>query len=244
MKNALIWLFIISGWGQTAFAQQKDSLAVSKTPFWERTFSLRVGADLTRPIRSQINSEFQGIEIVGDLQINRRWFIATEIGSEKITQQDELINFTTNGSYFKAGVDYNFFNNWKGMNNAMYVGFRYARSLHTHRVNSYQLYGLNQYVPTLTTSGYATGERQAISNGWFEIMFGIKVELLKNLYSGISLRMGGMLVNPQPENFGNLYAPGFNKITDDNKFGSNINYTLSYAFPIRFQKDKKIKKAE
>ena len=38
--------------------------------------------------------------------------------------------------------------------------------------------------------------------------------------------------------FGNLHAPGFNKITDENKFGGSINYTLSYAFPFRFKKIK------
>ena len=244
MKNALIWLFITSTLlTNKLLAQGQDSLSVQeqRPP---RVFTLRVGTDMMRLVRTQTNPDFQGFELVGDLQLNRRWFVATEIGAEKVTRLAEQINYTTSGSYFKVGVDYNFFKNWEGMNNNMYIGFRYARSLHRHTVNNYQLYSLNQYVTTTTTNGYAIGERDPLGNGWFEFIFGIKVALLKNLYAGISLRMGGMLVNPQPDNFGNLYAPGFNKITDDNKFGSNINYTLTYAFPFRFRKGAEANKDE
>lgn len=242
MKNALIWLYITSfffslqGW-----SQEIDTLALAEETKKSRVFTLRLGADVIKPLRTQFEEDFQGLELVGDLQLNRRWFVAAEIGSEKRTKEEELIRYSTQGSYFKAGVDYNFFNNWKGMNNNMYVGFRYARSLHTHRVLSYELYQLNQYVSNIITEGGAIGERSQISNAWFELLFGIKVELLNNLYAGISLRLNGILVNPKPDNFGNLYAPGFNTITDDNKFGSSINYTLSYALPFRFKKEKKAK---
>ena len=57
----------------------------------------------------------------------------------KKTQQTEQINFTTNGSYIKLGVDYNF-NNWKGMDNSLFVGIRISNSIHTHKVNEYILY--------------------------------------------------------------------------------------------------------
>ena len=50
--------------------------------------------------------------------------------------------------------------------------------------------------------------------------------------------MHALLNNNQPQDFGNLHAPGFNKITDDNKFGAGINYTIAYAFPFRFKKEK------
>jgi hypothetical protein len=151
-----------------------------------QTFALRVGLDIVKPINSQINSDFQGLELVGDLRLNRRVFVAAEIGSEKKTQQSELIKFTTSGSYIKVGVDYNFFNNWKGMNNALYVGLRLARSLHTHTVNSYELYQLDQYLIESTTNGYLIGEQEQLSNGWMELIFGTKVQLLPNFYAGIS----------------------------------------------------------
>lgn len=245
MKNKHIWLstisLFLSVWmiGQTT----ENQPSLTNTPTLEildkkepQTFAMRVGLDIVKPINSQINSDFQGLELVGDLRLNRRVFVAAEIGSEKKTQQSELIKFTTSGSYIKVGVDYNFFNNWKGMNNALYVGLRLARSLHTHTVNSYELYQLDQYLIESTTNGYLIGEQEQLSNGWMELIFGTKVQLLPNFYAGISARLNVLLTNPQPANFGNLYAPGFNKITDDNKFGAGFNYTLTYSFPFRFRK--------
>ena len=231
MKIKHIWPFIIS----LLFPLLSFSQAEEKPP---RTYALRAGIDLIKPALTQFGEGYQGLEIVGDLKLTNRFYVAAEIGSERKTQQSEQINFTTKGSYIKAGVDYNFFTNWKGMNNALYAGFRLARSLHTHSVNSYTLYQTNQYLQVNTTEGFLTGEREQLSSGWFELLFGTKVELFPNFYAGISVRMHALLNNAQPRDFGNLHAPGFNRITDDNKFGGGINYTLSYAFPFRFKKVK------
>lgn len=234
MKSKHIWLFTISLlWSLFAFSQEEGKAKENKVP---RTYALRVGLDMIKPARTQFEDGYQGLELVGDLKLSKRLFVAAEVGSEKRTQQSEQINFTTKGSYIKAGVDYNFFNNWKGMNNSLFIGFRLARSLHTHTVNNYTLYALSQYIPVPTSEGYLTGEREQLSTGWFELLFGTKVQLLPNFYAGLSLRMHGLLSNKQPQDFGNLYAPGFNRITDDNKFGGSFNYTLTYAFPFRFKK--------
>ena len=235
MKSKHICLFTISIlWSLFAFSQEEEKEEIKeKGP---KTFALRGGLDLIKLGRTQFEEGYQGLEIVGDLRLNRRLAVAAEVGSEKRTQQTEQINFTTAGSYIKLGIDYNFFNNWKGMDNALFVGFRLARSIHTHTVNNYTLYALNQYLPVNTSQGFLTGEREQLSTGWFEFLFGSKVELLPNFYAGISLRMHALLNNKQPQDFGNLFAPGFNRITDDNKFGGSINYTLTYSFPFRFKR--------
>ena len=236
MKNKHIWPFIISLFFPLfCFSQSENETEEEKPP---KVYALRVGLDLIKPALTQFGNGYQGLELVGDLRLNNRVYVAAEFGSERKTQQSEQINFTTNGSYIKVGLDYNFFTNWKGMNNALYGGFRLAKSLHTHRVNNYTLYQTNQYLPINTTEGFLTGERDQLSSSWLEILFGTKVQLFPNFYAGISVRMHALLNNQQPQNFGNLHAPGFNKITDENKFGGSINYTLSYAFPFRFKKIK------
>ena len=138
MKIKHIWLFITSIlYGVNLICQ--DSLTIEKKKDF-KVFSLRLGIDLFKPIKTNLEENFQGLEIVGDLKINRRIFIAAELGSEKKTQQTEQLNFTTNGSYLKLGVDYNFFNNWKGMDNSLFVGIRISNSIHSHKVNEYILY--------------------------------------------------------------------------------------------------------
>ena len=244
MKIKHIWLFITSMlYGVNLICQ--DSLTIEKSKDF-KVFSLRLGIDLFKPIKTNLEENFQGLEIVGDLKINRRIFIAAELGSEKKTQQTEQLNFTTNGSYFKLGVDYNFFNNWKGMDNSLFVGIRISNSIHSHKVNEYILYEnysaadfKNSYFERpVIKEGNLIGEREQLNSNWIEVLFGTKVEVLNNFYIGASIRLHRLLNNSQPENFGNLYATGFNKIVDDNRFGASFNYTLNYKFPFSFRKNK------
>ena len=76
---------------------------------------------------------------------------------------------------------------------------------------------------------------------WVEFLIGIKVETIKNIYFGISLRLNRLISNSSPNNFTNLYIPGFNKVTDDNSWGSGFNYTLTYSLPLKFNKKAPIK---
>jgi len=62
------------------------------------------------------------------------------------------------------------------------------------------------------------------------------VQLLKNIYMGLSLRLNRLLNDKLPENFDNIYIPGFNKKTEDNIFGAGFNYTLTYSLPFGSKK--------
>jgi hypothetical protein len=203
------------------------------------TYALRAGIDLYKPIRTQFDEDFQGLEIVGDLKVGKRLYVASEIGSEKRTIQSEQLNFTTSGSYIKLGIDYNMYNNWVGLNNDIFIGLRLARSIHSHTLNNYLVYITHHYWDTpTTTSGFANGEYETLNTSWLEVVIGTKVEITPKLYLGISLRMNRILTDEQPDNFGNLYVPGYNAVTDDNKFGASFNYTLTYSLPFRFRKSK------
>jgi hypothetical protein len=45
-----------------------------------------------------------------------------------------------------------------------------------------------------------------------------------------------LLKDKIPENFDNIYIPGFNKKTEENNFGAGFNYTLTYSIPFRSKK--------
>ncbi len=241
MNNKLTWLFIISSlflsWETSA--QEKEEIKPIQEKKEPKTFALRAGIDLYKPIRTQFDKEFQGLEFVGDLKVGERLYVASEIGSEKRTIQSEQLNFTTSGSYIKVGIDYNMFTNWVGLNNDIFIGLRLARSIHKHTLNNYLVYITHHYWDTPTTDkGFANGERETLSTGWMEVIFGTKVEITSKFYLGLSLRVHRILTDDQPVNFGNLYVPGFNTVTDQNKFGASFNYTLTYSLPFRFRKAK------
>ena len=53
---------------------------------------------------------------------------------------------------------------------------------------------------------------------------------------GLSLRLNRLLNDKIPENFDNIYIPGFYKKTENNNFGAGFNYTLTYRLPLSFRK--------
>ena len=88
---------------------------------------------------------------------------------------------------------------------------------------------------TITSSGFATGERSNLNAFWLEVIAGFKVEVVNNIYLGLSLRLNRLISDTVPDNFDNIHIPGFNKKTEDNKFGASFNYTLTYNIPFKFK---------
>ena len=198
-------------------------------------YGLRVGVDLHRLSKSFYDDNYRGLEIVGDYRLTKKFYIAGELGNEEKTVDDDRLNFTTQGSYFKVGFDYNAFENWLDMENMIYTGMRVGFSSFDHQVNSYKIYenNGNYYGQTIVAPGEKFSGQTA---SWVEIVGGVKAELFNNLYMGFSVRLNYLISNKEPEGFANLYIPGFNR-TYDGKFGAGFNYTLSYFIPI-YKKNK------
>ncbi len=219
--------------------QPKDSV-VHKQPY-----GLRAGIDLSRTLLSFLGDDYTGLEIVGDYRLTQRLYLASELGNEEKTKQEDLYNFTTSGSYFKLGVDYNTYENWYGMNNSVYIGGRYAFSTFSQTLNNYQIFDSNRY---WNPDGFALGSSEAeefssLSASWIEVVLGLKVELFANIFLGASVRLGYLISDKASDNFPNLWIPGFNKITDGSSFGAGYNYSITYFIPF-YKKAKKPKKKE
>ncbi|RZJ67610.1 MAG: hypothetical protein EOO50_04845 [Flavobacterium sp.] len=220
-------LFFCAG----AFAQ-KDTVSVRKdtaAPKFTR-HGLRVGADLYKLTRGLYDDKYQGLELVGDYRLTRRYFLAAELGSEKKTDDKDRLDFTTKGTYFKVGFDYNFYDNWLDMDNVITIGLRYGVASFSQTLNSYKIYNPNPYFGEEIV--VVTGQEfKGLSASWAEVVLGLKAEMFSNIYVGFSARLNYMISEKEPNNFANLYIPGFNR-TYDGKIGVGFNYTVSYLIPI------------
>jgi hypothetical protein len=197
---------------------------------------VRFGFDLLKPIASSSEGDNLNYEIVGDLQLTENIYLAGEYGSIDKLIEDENINFNSTGSFLRVGLDYNLFKNWIGMDNSIYVGFRYGNSSFSNKILNYEVRNKDSYFSNLVEDEFQTIEYSNLSGNWIEILLGIKVETFKNVYLGLSLRLNKLLSDEKPNNFGNLFIPGFNKVTDENTFGSGFNYTLTYSIPLKKRK--------
>jgi hypothetical protein len=208
-----------------AQAKKKDSIPVKTN-----RYGLRVGVDLFKLSRSFYEKDYKGLEVVGDYRISKKYYLAGELGNENKTVNDTQLNFTTQGTYFKVGFDYNVYDNWLDMENMVYLGMRYGVSSFSQRLNSYEIYNAHPYfadVPMVISGDKFSG----LSAQWIEVALGVNAKVFNNFYVGFSFRLNNLITNKKPENFDNLYIPGFNRTYNGN-FGVGFNYTVSYLLPI------------
>ena len=249
MKKLRIWVFYISilGFGFHLLAQEetqeltskKEVLKDSIKPSKKAPLSLRFGLDLYRIGLTQFSNDYSGIELVGDFKIRKKIYLAVEVGREETTKQSEQVNFTTDGAYYKLGFDYNMYENLSGLDNQIHLGLRFATSNYYNILNKYTLLDRTPFWPNSAneiTNGFATGKRDDINAQWLEFVAGFKVQILKNIYLGLSIRLNRLVKDTVLENFDNIYIPGFNQKTDENKFGAGFNYSLTYKIPLSFKK--------
>ena len=228
MRRTSIFIFSLCCFVVTASLAQptkKDTVPVKS----ER-YGIRVGADLYKLARSVYDKDYKGLELVADYRLTRKFYLAAELGNENKTTDDARLNFTTKGTFIKAGFDYNTYENWLDMENMVYIGLRYGLSSFSQELNSYKIYDTNPYfgeAPNIVAAQKFSG----LTASWIEVVAGVKVELFQNFYVGFSARLNRMVSNKQPGNFENLYIPGFNR-TYSGDFGVGFNYTVSYFIPL------------
>lgn len=216
----------------------KDSI-----PLKTERYGVRVGIDLFKFGKSFFDENYKGLELVGDYRLTKNYYLAGELGNENKTTQDDRLNFTTKGSYFKVGFDYNVYENWLDMENLIYIGLRVGASTHSQEINTYKVYNPNPYFGEAPE--VVSGEKfDGLSAQWGEFLIGVKAELFSNLYAGFSFRLNYLINTKEPDGFENLYIPGFNR-TYDGTFGVGYNYTVSYFIPIykkKIEPKKEVKK--
>ena len=216
---AIIILFSEKNFSQT----ENDSVVV------KNKYGIRIGLDFSKQIR-MLTEDYKGLSLYGDVKIKERLFIVSELGSDEKELRTDNLRSKFSGNYIKAGLNYNLYNNLPGLNNEIYVGFRFATSKFKSEISEYIIYNKDRFwsqdpiFDNIINNG--------LNANWVELIIGINAELLNNLFMGLSLRLNRMLNQKKPENFTNLYIPGFNRVTENNNFGTGLTYSIIYQIPI------------
>ena len=210
-------------------AQTENGTIADTVPRIEK-FGLRVGVDLAKPLRTLIENGYSGFEIMGDFRVTKKFYAALELGNEKKDWIEPNITTKTTGSYAKIGFDFNAYENWFGMENAIILGLRYGFSTFKQQLVSYSIYTNNPAFPVETVT--IPREYSSLTAHWAELIVGVKTEILNNLYLSINAQLKRRITEDQPETFENLYIPGFHRTYDYSKFGVGYGYSISYLIPI------------
>ena len=216
---AIIILFSEKNFSQT----ENDSVVV------KNKYGIRIGLDFSKQIR-MLTEDYKGLSLYGDVKIKERLFIVSELGSDEKELRTDNLRSKFSGNYIKAGLNYNLYNNLPGLNNEIYVGFRFATSKFKSEISEYIIYNKDRFWSQDPI--FDNIINKGLNANWVELIIGINAELLNNLFMGLSLRLNRMLNQKKPQNFTNLYIPGFNKVTENNNFGTGLTYSLIYQIPI------------
>ena len=224
--TSICFLFVFVG---VTAQQSKDSIPKDSIVY-KTNYGLRVGIDISKPIRAMLQDNYSGLELVGDYRISKNWYAAAEIGTEEFTTKEDFTNSTSKGNYIRLGLNYNSYKNWLDINNEIIIGFRYGFATFEQTLNSYQINSGNIVFPSETITTPITED--GLTAHWSEIQIGYRAEVYDNLFITFTGSYKVMVSITDPANFKTHYAPGFNRVYASNT-GFGFNYTISYLIPFR-----------
>ncbi len=220
----------------TAFAQEEAISQTDSIPY-KKNYGLRIGVDMSKLLIGATDENFSGYELVADYRIQKDLYIAGEIGFIEKNSEEDNYNFTTKGSYIAVGFNKNTFKNWLEMDNEIYYGVRCGFSSFSQKLDTYTVFQEGTAVEGVSSSYFEPKTVNLnrtyadLSAHWISFVLGLKVETFKNLFLGASVNFSKLIGATEPNNFKNLYIPGFNKVYVTNS-GVSFNYTVSYRIPL------------
>jgi hypothetical protein len=216
-----MWKYIISFLFISQIAAAQVEL---KEP--ERQVFLRFGVDLSRFVLPYISDFNQsGFELNADTELKYKYFPTVEAGYSKLTNKTEVLNYQSEGSYFRVGLNYNMLNYKQRFDrNIFFIGARYGFTAYSQEITEAIIKNewgtINTSVPTENLSAH-----------WLEGVIGLRGEIFKNFYMGYTIRIKQIVSRAEYGDVHPYWIPGFGKGSKSTSIG--MSYCVFYAIPIK-----------
>ena len=166
-------------------------------------------------------------EVEADIDIDR-FFIVANYGLSSFKLTEDTYIYENDGSYLRLGADINFMQKDPNLNIAFF-GLRYVSASFTDKLD-YDTKALIQSEIGWPSTRETTSNSNAKAN-WYEMVSGLKIRVVKQLYMGFTVRFKFILNVKQTVDLRPYYIPGFGKNINTSAFG--FNYYVSYRLPFR-----------
>ena len=196
-----------------------------------KKFGIRIGTDLQKIIRSASSQEYNGISFNADIRFKESIFLFSEIGNEKKMVEYSSVDSEISGNYIKLGLQFKLKKDIIGLRNLIYSSFGFGISSFDQTISRYNIYNIYSNLWGEFTNTDAINLENLNAN-WIEIGFGVKTEILNNLFLGIELQLKNLIYQKNKNDIANFYIPGFNRTYESSNFGTGFNYSLTYLIPI------------
>ena len=205
MKINLMLKYFISTLVTLSCIAIKTNASVSNDSL--KKFGIRIGTDLQKLIRSASSQEYNGISFNADIRFKESIFLFSEIGNEKKIVEYSSVDSEISGNYIKLGLQFKLNRDIIGLRNLIYSSFGLGISSFDQTILRYNIY--SDLWGEFTNTDAINLEN--LNANWIEIGFGIKTEILNNLFLGIELQLKNLIYQKNKNDIANFYIPGFNR---------------------------------
>ncbi len=171
--------------------------------------------------------ELYGYEAGISANLKQKYFPTIEIGFAGANKTSiDALNFKTSGLYGRLGVDFNLIKPKKDKeptHNIFFAGARIGFSPFSYSYKNAVVE--NNYWGTQISQNYNDITTTKV---WIEVVAGMRVEVLKNIYMGWTVRNKKLLGTDILGEIDPYYIPGFGKKSDGGNWG--VNYAIGYKF--------------
>ena len=208
--------------------EQEKKLKPKRTDQYIHMKGIRFGVDVTRPFQDLwTKGNRYGTEFSADMEIWPNMFPVFETGYERLILKTPYIDYSSNGSYSRIGMDYNFLEAKTDTDrDILFVGLRYGFAFARQQVNQYTI---DSYWGQIN----GNFDNQSYTGHWGEILLGIKGEIFHNFYMGWTIR-GKVKLSAKSLTPPLYFIPGYGKA--EKGFNLDFTYSLYYNIPWDFRK--------
>ena len=173
-----------------------------------------------------LSKDVYSVEAGAQINLKNKYLPIVELGYASVNKTSlEDIRFKTNGFFGRVGMDFNLVKKKKDGKlspNLFLMGLRLGMTNATYSINNMVItndyWGGNQTLPE---------SKLTPTKIWFELVFGIRVKVVDNIYMGWSLRNKHLLTTDKVGDMSPWYIPGYGKNASSNW---GFSYTVGYKF--------------
>ncbi len=226
LKYLLSLSLLVIGTGVLAQSAKEEPGKEEKKLAKRGNPGLAVGIDLAPFITHMFANERFGVEANVRYTVNSKWQLVGEVGYENVDLDTDNMKYTSDGTFLRAGIDYNLFQVEEiGNNDNILLGFRYGAAVQEHSCPRYTI-GEAYWGDVSQSLGATT-----VGSHWAEFVFGLRSEVLKNFYMGWSVRFRTLIHVGTSNQLEPYSIPGFGR--RDRSTNMGFTYTLEYHLPFR-----------
>lgn len=183
-----------------------------------------LGVNLAGPINKLFDEGRSGISFVSRMSIKLPYSLLAEVGYENVLFENSKYRYSSNGTFFKAGVEYDVFaGKGLGSNDNLLFGMHYGYALQTQEAASFTIE--NSYW------GDYHGDLglYTVNTHWVELSGGPRMEIFKNFYMGWTLQLKLAVYRDNSNILSPYLVPGFGN--GDNRINLGFSYSVEYLIP-------------